>query len=105
MRRKKLDAIGLEPPEWVNEAGYRYRSRRGFESACAQIREEKRALQLVYAGERLATKEEMERARHAPPRAGVKALAPVQPSRHRDAVVWERLLPSWLSLRPRHSQQ
>ncbi len=58
MRRKKPDAIGLEPEEWVNDAGYRYRARRAFDAAQAQIHAERRALELVRAGERLATPEE-----------------------------------------------
>ncbi len=45
MRRKRLESIGLEPEEWVNEAGYRYRSRRGFDAAQEQIREERRVLE------------------------------------------------------------
>jgi hypothetical protein len=58
MRRKSADVVGLEPPEWVNDAGYRYRSRRAFDAAQEQIREERRVLQQVRAGERLATPEE-----------------------------------------------
>jgi hypothetical protein len=52
MRGKKPDAIGLEPPEWVNDAGYQHHSRCGFERALRQIEDE-----------RLATPEEVLRCR------------------------------------------
>jgi ferric-dicitrate binding protein FerR (iron transport regulator) len=66
MRRKKLESVGLEPPAWVNDAGYRYRSRRAFDAAQAQIHAERRALQLVRAGERLASEAREERAAASP---------------------------------------
>jgi hypothetical protein len=43
MRRKKLESVGLQPEEWVNDAGYRYRSRRAFDAAQAQIHAERAA--------------------------------------------------------------
>ncbi len=91
-----LDASGIkvedpaensgEPPAWANEAGYRYRSRRAFEAAEKEIHEEKRVPELVYAVERLATKEEVERVRRGGPRrpVGVKGLRAVEPSRRRE---------------------
>ncbi len=91
-----LDASGIkvedpaensgEPPAWANEAGYWYRSRRAFEAAEKEIHEEKRVPELVRAGERLATKEEVERVRRGGPRrpVGVKGLRAAQPSRSRE---------------------
>jgi hypothetical protein len=61
-----LHDLNIEP--WINEAGHEHRARRAFEAARAQIREERRVFQLVYAGERLATREEIERVRLAGPR-------------------------------------
>ncbi len=83
MRRKKLDSVEIDIPDWINHAG---RSRRAFEAAEKEIHEEKRVPELVYALERLATKEEVERVRRGGPRrpVGVKVLRAVEPSRRRE---------------------
>ncbi len=36
--------IDLDIPDWVNDAGYRYRSRRAFDAAQAQIHAERAAV-------------------------------------------------------------
>jgi len=66
MRGKKPDAIGLGPPEWVNDAGYQHHSRRGFERALQQIEDER----LATREERAAASPKFPGPPYAPPERG-----------------------------------